>query len=72
MKEQVNCLEICDNLLFLGMEDKLGIMIIGSSKFIRVSYMNCLKDIHCLKVFQDSQMLILGTLQGRIFCIPIL
>ena len=47
-------------------------MITASSKLIRVSYINLLKEIHCLKVFQENQMLILGTLQGRVFCIPIL
>lgn len=43
-------MEQCDNLLFLGMENTIGILIIATKKIIKFYHPQSFKDITCMKV----------------------
>jgi hypothetical protein len=70
-KEEVSCMAHSDNLLFLGLADKLGIVVIATRKLIRMPHADGFKEISCLKVSEDQETLYMGTISNKLYVISI-
>jgi len=46
-------------------------MLLSNSKLVKFSNVNSFKEIYCIKLSQDKQQLLVGTLHGKLCCIPI-
>ena len=70
-KFEITCLEYTENMLFLGLEGQLGVMIIPSKKQVRFPSYDNFRDITCLKLSADEETLFIGTLSCKLFMVPV-
>ena len=55
----------------MGMQDRLGVMVIATQRLMRLAHANNFKEISFLKVSENREMLFVGALNCRLYCIPI-
>lgn len=62
---------LCDTTLFLGLGNKIGMMIIATQKLMMLLASESIKKITCLQISEDQETLYVGGLSGKLLCLPI-
>ena len=53
-KEDISCLAFSEHLLFMGLENMLGVMVMATQKQIRMPHAGHFDMITCLQVSEDQ------------------
>lgn len=70
-KENISCLAFSEHLLFMGLENMLGVMVMATQKQIRMPHAGHFDSITCLEVSEDQQKLYIGDLNCKVYIISI-